>query len=78
MRRIPKDAAAILEYARSLPDIRRIDVGHISLKFNLNFKATCLLLEAAHLIPDGIYDEFCMRGIKVARVYEYARAEYGE
>ena len=70
MRRKPQDEAAILAYARSLPDITRLDVGRISLRFNLNLKATFTLLEENGIIAHGHYDDIKQRGISVAKVYE--------
>jgi len=70
MRRKPQDEAAILAYARSLPDITCLDVGRMSLRFNLNLKATFTLLENSGLIAHGYYDDMKWRGITVAKVYE--------
>lgn len=56
-----------------------VDLGYISLKYGLNFKATCEWLEETCVLPTGIYDRI-MDGsrLKVKDIYAAAREKYPE
>jgi len=56
-----------------------IDIGYISLKFGLNYKATCEWLEETGVIWSGTYDEIkSMKDYSVKFIYEKAREKYPE
>lgn len=54
-----------------------VDIGYISLKFGLNFKATWEWLGECQCVCSGTYNHFIESKIKVADVYAAARAKYG-
>jgi hypothetical protein len=54
-----------------------IDVGYISLRFDLNLKATSKWLGECRVIPAGAYEYF-MHGHTVHEVYAAAREKYPE
>lgn len=53
-----------------------IDIGYLSLWFDLNFKATCEWLEEAQIIPHGMHDRI-RQNVKVGDLYALAREKYG-
>jgi hypothetical protein len=68
---------AMVDYAKSLDNkLRVVDLGQISLKFGLNFKATVEWLEETRVIRSGSYDRFKRSGLKVTDVMEATRQEY--
>lgn len=55
--------------------LRPIDMGYISLKFGLNFKATVEWLEETRVMRSGVYEK--VKHFKVKDIYDAARKEYG-
>lgn len=58
--------------------LRPIDLGYISLKFGLNFKATVEWLEETVVIPGNTYERIINHPrVTVKLIYEKARETYG-
>lgn len=56
--------------------LNTVDMGYISLKFGLNFKATVEWLEETRVMRTGnVYEK--VKHFKVKDIYEAARKEYG-
>jgi hypothetical protein len=68
----------MVDYAKTIDTVRLVDLGHISLKFGLNFKATVEWLEETYVIRGGVYDVIKRSGWTVSQIYDAAREEYGE
>lgn len=60
-------------------NISPIDIGYLSLKFGLNYKATCEWLEETHCLQAGTYERIkAMRDYKVKFIYEEVRKKFPE
>lgn len=68
----------IANEVKRIGNVTLIDVGYLSLKFGLNFKAICEWCEEINLFKPGIYERFSRSGVKVNTVYEKARVKYPE
>lgn len=67
---------ALLIEAQSMSDIRRFDLGYLSLRYGIPFKAVCEHLEQNRVIPDGAYDEIIQMGVTVKYIRDFARKQY--
>jgi hypothetical protein len=53
-----------------------VDIGYLSLKFNLNFKATCEWVEEIGIVPAGTHDRIIHSKFKVRDLYDAASKKY--
>lgn len=55
-----------------------VDIGYISLKYGLNYKATCEWLEETQMLPAGTHERITeMRDYSVKCIYSEARKKFG-
>ena len=67
----------MVDETKAMPKVAVVDLGYISLKYGLNFKATCEWLEETHVLPTGTHDRI-RASLKVKTILDGAREKYPE
>lgn len=70
---------AMVAEARAFPEFTPLHVVYLSLRFGINFKATCEYLEERRVIRSGVYAHLTKNlGAKVRDLHSKARAQWPE